>query len=353
MREDGPLAKYLRRLLGACGNALGCRMLEAGDRKAAWRTFRTIVDRVDPRNYAAFVNLQGMVGRGHEVPKDEAEELSGRRHQIERELKSPDRILLAARSSGRLYADPEELVQYEKAAREEAAKRELSPEAKAFAEVLAAAPQDPQHGRAAREAIRKAIREGKVGVGRIGGQLVVLDLALGDWGNAERDAIAVLRVSRHDPTANAAMGSLAGARGDYERAERYLRRAVATGRASAAAKNDLAYTLCRRGRLEEAEALAREAVGGHGEYWPFRETLAAILIRRAKLEEGERELEQAETAAEAAGLRKGAVVSLVLDRARLLKARGDMYHLRIALRTLHGRKDLTAEQKAEVGELGR
>ena len=97
----------------------------------------------------------------------------------------------------------------------------------------------------------------------------------------------------------------------------------------------------------------REAVGGHGEYWPFRETLAAILIRRAKLEEGERELERAEALAEKAGLRKGAVVSLVLDRARLLKARGDAVHFRIAIRVLRGRQDLTAEQKAEVGELDR
>lgn len=71
MRADDPMAKYLRRLMGVCGNALGCRILEEvksksekGKSAEAWAIFRAIVDEVDPKNYAAFVNLQGMVPRG-------------------------------------------------------------------------------------------------------------------------------------------------------------------------------------------------------------------------------------------------------------------------------------------------
>ena len=282
------------------------------------------------------------------MSKDEANDLDRRRQQIEKDLKGWGQIVRAARSSGRLYADPDELAKFEREQRKAAAKREPSAEAQKFAETVAAAPQDAKSGKTAQEAIHKAIREGKVRADFIGEQLIAIDLALGDTENAEKDAIDVLKSNRHDPAANAALGTIAGARGDYERAERYLKRAVATGRASAAAKNDLAWVLYRMGRLEEAEPLAREAVKADGEAWIYRETLAAILIRRDSLDEGERELNRAEELAAKAGVPKGEAASIEIDRARLLKARGDMAHFKIVMRRLRGREDLTATQRDDI-----
>lgn len=169
-------------------------------------------------------------------------------------------------------------------------------------------------GKAAQEAIHKAIREGKVRIDLIGGQLITIDLALGDIESAEKDAIEVLRHNRHDPSANATLGALAGQRGDHERAERYLRRALATGRASIAAKNDLAYLLYRMGRFDEAEPLAREAIAAYGESWNLHETLAAILLRKGEIAEGEKELVRAEELAAKAGFAKGKIASLAIDR---------------------------------------
>ena len=340
--------RRLRRLMAVCGNALGCALIERGDLTDAWAIFKAIVDSVEPTNYAAYLNLLGMVQRGFAASKDVVADLTKRRQQIEKNLKSWERILGAARAGGRLYADPDDVARYEKAKREAVAKRELPPEARAFGETVAAAPKDAKRGRAAQEAIHKAIREGKVRADVIGGRLIAIDLALGDRENAEKDAIDVLKLDRHDPAANAAVGSLAGERGDYERAERYLRRAIATGKTSVAAKNDLAYVLMRRGKLDEAEAFAREAVKGYGEAWASRETLAAILIRKGQIEEGERELAKAEELAAKAGVPKGKIVSIAIDRARLFKAKDDMHHFKVAMRQLKSRRDLTDEQREEV-----
>ena len=371
MRADDPMAKYLRRLMGVCGNALGCRMLEEevkvkgeGEQRRvdssvrlrpststeseAWAIFRAIVDEVDPENYAAFVNLRGMAERGFAVSKDEVAELDRRRQQIEKDLKGWPQIVRAARSSGRLYADPDELAKFEREQRKAAAKREPSVEAQKFAKTVAAAAKDAKSGKAAQEAIHKAIREGKVRADFIGERLIAIDLALGDAENAEKDAIDVLKSDRHNPAANAALGTIAGARGDYERAARYLGRAIATGRAPAAAKNDYAWVLCRMGRIDEAEPLAREAVKADGESWIFRETLAAILIRRGSLDEGGRELDKAEELAEKAGVPRRKTVSIEIDRARLLKAKGDMERFGDAMKGLRARRGLTATQREDI-----
>ena len=102
------------------------------------------------------------------------------------------------------------------------------------------------------------------------------------------------------------------------------------------------------GKLDEAEPFAREAVKGYGEIWTHRETLAAILIRKGKIEEGERELAKAEELAAKAGIPKGKLVSIEIDRARVLKAKEDYEHLKMVMRSLKSRKDLTDEQRAEV-----
>ena len=317
----------------------------------AWAIFEKIVDSVDPKNYGAYLNLLGMVQRGYPAPKAVVEDLVNRRRQLENGFTTQEHLLSAVRSSGRLYATPEDVARYEQAKREAAEKREQSPEAKAFVEKLSAASKDPQSGRSAQEAIHKAIRDGRVRADMVGGQLIAIDLALGDMKNAEQDAIEVLKLDRHEPTANATLGSLAGSRGDYERSERYLRRAIATGRASIVAKNDYAYVLMKLGRLDEAEPFAREAMKSYGEAWQIRETLAAILIRKGKVEEGERELQQAEELLAKAGIPKGKIASIEIDRARILKAKGDHERLRSVIRSLKSRKDLTEAQKTEIREL--
>ncbi len=345
MRAEEPLAGYLRHFLAVCGNALGCQMIERGDLKDAWFVFKTIVDTVEPENYGAFFNLHGMIQRGFVAPKHEVEGLAARRQLLEKSFRNLQQVRRAARSSGRLYIDPKKAAKYEQA------KRELQPEAQAFNEIVAAAPKDAKSGKAAQEAIHKALHEGKVKIEAIGGRLIAIDLALGDLESAEKDAIEVLKHDRHDPTANATIGSLAGARGDHERAERYLRRALATGKASIGAKNDLAWALYRLGRLDEAETFSREAVKAYGESATIRETLAAILISKGKLDEGERELAKAEELTEKAGIPKGKIARLEIDRARLLKAKGDLDHFRELLRQLKKRTDLTEEQRAEINGL--
>ena len=340
--------EYLRRLMGVTGNALGCRALEAGKKDEAWSIFWEIMGDVDRENYAAVLNLIGMANRGYDAGKRAIEFVQRRRTEIEGRLKTPERIFAAARAGGRLYADSEDVAQYERKRREEAAKRGLSAEARAFVATVVAASKDPKKGKTAQEAIHKAIREGKVRADAVGGRLIAIDLALGDFESAEKDAIDVLRLDRHESTANAAIGSLAVARGDYGRAERYLRRAVATGKASVGAKNDLAYALMKLGKFDEAEPFAREAARTLGESWAVRETLAAILIRKGKTEEGERELNKAEELAAKAGIPKGKVASFAIDRARLYKAKGNETAFNVAVRLLKGRKDLTDEQREEV-----
>ena len=55
-----------------------------------------------------------------------------------------------------------------------------------------------------------------------------------------------------------------------------------------------------------------------------------------------------EELAEKAGVPKGRIVSIEIDRARILKAKEDYEHLKMVMRQLKARKDLTDEQKAEV-----
>ena len=364
MRGDEPLGNYLRWMLGWCGNALGCRMIEEGKREEgkgkreekmqeAWDVFWKISDTVDPSNYAALINLFGMSQRGKEGVKEKMETVRLKMREIEGRLKTWEAIRWAAQAGGRLYIDPEERIRFEKARRETLAKREPTAEQRRFVETIAAAPQGPDQGKAAREAIRSAVGAGKVRADLVGEQLIVIDLALGDRVGAERDSIDVLRVDRHHAMANATIGMLRGMAGDFEQSERYLRRAVASDKAKPAAKNDLAFTLMQMGRFDEAESFAREAVKAVADSWQFRETLAAILIRKGGTEEGERELAKAEELAEKGGFKKELIPEFALDRAWLFKKRDDENHLKIALRALKSRTDLSDTQKAEAERIER
>lgn len=351
LKKDEPLSAYLRHMVAVCGNALGCRLIEAGDKQGAWDVFWKISEEVDAENYVALINLSTLADHGAEALRLAVEIVKRKRTELEQRLKTNVRLLHAVRLGGRLYVDPVDLAKYEKEQREAAEKDGPSTEERKFVETVAAASKDLKSCKAAQDEIRKAIRDGKVRLDRVGAHLITLDMALGEFGEAERDAIDVLKLDRHHPAANAMLGSFAEARGDYKRAERYLRRAISTGQASCGAKNDLAWTLYKLKRYDEAEPFARAAVKDYSEAWTFRETLAAILIASGKIEEGERELRQTEELVAKAGIQKGRIVSLEIDRARLLKAKGDNENLKLLLQSLRGRKDLRADEKAEIESL--
>ena len=349
--EGDPLAKGLRHLLGVCGNALGCRLIEKGDPQGAWDVFWTVYERIDSDNYTALVNLSGLVERGLKVDETLMEIVKRKRGVIEAGVKSPAQAVRAVRSGGRAYVAPEQKEEAVKKMREAVKKRGLSPETRRFVEAVTNAPKDRAHGEAARNAIRTALTEGRIHITDLGGALVTIDLALGDGASAEKDALALLKADRNDPTANATLGSIAGARGEYERSARYLKRAIATGKASLAAKNDYAYTLMKLGRLDEAEPYAREAVKAYGEAWALHETLAAILIRQGKVDEAAKELARVDELTEKAGIPKGSVFSVEVDRAMILKKKGDLDRSKIIVRALRARSDLSEAQRAELDAL--
>ena len=349
--EGDPLAKGLRHLLGVCGNALGCRLIEKGDPQGAWDVFLAVYERIDQDNYTALVNLSGLVERGLKVDETLMEIVKRKRGMIEAGVKSPAQAVRAVRSGGRAYVAPEQKEEAMKKMREAVKKRGLSPEARRFVEAVTNAPKDRAHGEAARNAIRTALTEGRIHITDLGGALVTIDLALGDGASAEKDALALLKADRQNPTANATLGSIAGARGEYERSARYLKRAMATGKASLAAKNDYAYTLMKLGRLDEAEPYAREAVKAYGEAWAFHETLAAILVRQGKADEAAKELARVDELTEKAGIPKGAVFSVEVDRAMILKKKGDLGRSKIIVRSLRSRSDLSEAQRAELDAL--
>lgn len=351
MRHKEPLGDYLRQLLAVGGNSLGCRLLERGGdeaREEAWSVFRMIVDAVEPENYAAHLNLEGMIRRGYPVSQEVKDELAERRAEIEKGMRGWSQAVSTARKGGQIYVDPGDQARFVQKLREKASSRTMTPERIRFENTLAEAATDPKHGYAARAAIRKALSEGKVRSEVFGGMLVTLDFALGDVANAEKDAIEVLKRDRHDPTANAALGAVCASRADYKRAERYLRRALSTGRATVAAVNDLAYVCCRRGQLDEAESLARAAVKQIDGSWTFHETLASVLIRKGLFEEGERELERAEELVAMVSTSKVSIASIAIDRARLFKAKGDRAGFDSAIRRLCSRRDLTVSEKQDV-----
>lgn len=353
VRRREPLGAYLRHLLGANGNRLACQLLEKGDSDAAWQIFWEIANEVDVGNYATLINLSGMVERGFACSKKDLEQLKFLRKKVEQSLFSPTHRRHAALAGGQLYVDPKIRAQQEAARQKALAEDKISPQARAFIETVSAAPKDIESARLARDAIRKGIYQGLVRPDRIGNQLLTLDRLLGDWESAERDSIFILRLSRRHMMANATMGELAGMRGDYLRSERYLRRALETeeelGRGEA--QNDLAFTLIQLGKAAEAEPLARQAVKKDPADWNFRETLALALIRGGKPDEGERELKAAEEVVEKSGRHAIGIVRFSIDRAWLMKVRGEEDKLKIAARTLEGLKDLTAAQRIEVAEL--
>ena len=74
----------------------------------------------------------GLVQRGFAASKDEVADLTKRRQQIEKGLKSWEQVRSAVRAGGRLYADPEDEARYEKAKRLKELADRGAPEARLF-----------------------------------------------------------------------------------------------------------------------------------------------------------------------------------------------------------------------------
>lgn len=351
-RPNEPKLAYLKRMAGVCGNHVGCKLLDEGRTNEAWRVFWAIPRELDRENFAAYVNLGGMIERGYPADTNLVAEVNNGVREIFSRLKTGQRMLAAARAGGRVYVEEKALAAYRKTAKQEQSARELSPEAKAFIETLKAARKGPDESRKARGAIEKALNDGLTTMDRIGDELLKIDLALNDKKRAETDAIGVLRANRRHVMANAVMGMMNGFRGDYATAERYFRRAVATGQASAFMKNDLAFTLFQTGELEEARLFAQDAVKAFPNSWNLRETLAAILIKSGRLAEGEAELKRSMDLAKKAGVNAGKVVRFALDKARLQKLSGDLRACEETLRQLREQNQLSGNDRVEFEELG-
>lgn len=351
VHADEPYAPPLRKLMGFCGNHLGCRCLERGDEAQAWDVFWEILERIDVGNQAALANLLGMVARGYAAEAAAVDRLKELRQDARFNTSSLERFR-AAWTDGRVFADPQgrESQRGDGVAPEGDA---VSSKVRAFLATVSMTSQSRESALRSRETIRKGVQAGRVKPNEVGFLLLELDRVLGDWESAEADALVILRFDRDHAAANAMMGMRAGAKGDYPLSERYLRRALAgNGNVDrCSVTNDLAFTLARLKRFEEAEALSRASVVVRGGDWRFHATLAHVLICAGKTEEGKRELLLAERLAEQAGHTSDGVVRFSLDHAWLHKMRGDKAKLADRLGELSGRRDLTASQRMEMEEL--
>ena len=300
-----PSWDYYRRLFRICGDRLGKRLLDAGDLKGSWTVFWEVMNRVDGEDGVAILNLCGLIARGYEVDSAAREKLSRKLLWLFRGLKMSERLTEENRKTAKMV----------------------------------------------QRTIQASINNKLIRPDQIGRKLLDLDLLLGDWESAERDAQGILMLDRQNVKALAVMGNVCGRRGDYAESERYLRRALETGEADDAVTNDLVFTLVCMGHAKEAVPMARSLVRTDLDNWNFRETLALALIRSGELEEGGRELKAAANLARQAKVPLRAQVRLAVDRAWLFKLQGDAENLKKTLRVLRKLEGLERGIRVEIDEL--
>lgn len=294
-----------RRLFRTGGNRLGGGLLEADDLKGAWTIFWEVMNRVDKEDGVAILNLCGLIERGYEADPADREKLSRRLLWLFRGLKMSERLTDENRETAKKV----------------------------------------------QRTIQASIANKLIRPDQIGRKLLDLDLLLGDWESAERDAQGILLLDRQQVQALTVMGDVCGRHGDYPESERYLRRALETGKAGASVTNSLAFTMVCMGHAREAVPLARSLVRTDLDNWNFRETLALALIRSGELEEGERELKAAANLARQANIPSRAQIRLAVDRAWLFKAQKDSENLKKTLRVLENLKGLERGLRMEIEEI--
>ena len=305
MDRREPLWDHYRELFRTCGNRLGEHLLDSGDSKGAWIVYWEVLNGVDGECGVTILNLCGLIERGYEADPASREFLGRRLLRMFRELKT----------SGRLTGE----------------------EVKA-AETM-------------QRTIRASVSNKLIRPDQIGQKLLDLDLLLGDWESAERDAMRILSLDRRNVRALSVMGKVCGRRGGYAESERYLRRALETGRADRSVTGDLAFTLVCMGHAKDAVPLARSLVRTEPGNWSFRETLALALIRSGELEEGGRELKAAANLAQRAKVPSRDQIRLAVDRAWLFRKQGDEENLKKTLRVLENLKELEQGLRMEIEEI--
>lgn len=346
-----PLGAYMHKLVSACGNDIGCRYLEENNQAAAWAIFWEILHQLDHNNCTAIANLYAMIKAGYQPLTSERQELEQFNRQAVAFHGSVRSILRAAFSGGRIYVRGINKMTNITADMALIPMR-LSLREKEFIKTVSEAPNSTMSADRAREAIRSGVKTQIVRLDKIGPQLLRLDIALNDWKNAEKDALAILDVNVRNASANSILGLIRCRQGNYNAAEFYLRAALREDDTNAAALNDLAVTLTRMGRFDEAVSVATAAVKHQPDDWNFHETLALAQIRGKKNPaEGAATLQKSIQLAKDHGVDTEKVVRFSLDAAWLAKARKDRAALQHTLESLLRRSDLTLLQQAELIEL--
>ena len=344
-----PLGAYMRKLVTACGNDLGCRFLDEGDARAAWAVFWEILKKVDSGNCTAIANLYAMQKRGYLALSSERQELDRLNQRVVAQHRTARRLLWEAYTGGRLYLN----VKNDRGLIASMVPNvtQLSDREKEFVETVSKAPNSSMSAEKAREAIDVGVKTRLVRLDRIGPQLLRLDIALGDWARAESDAKAILDINARQSVAHGVLGLVKCRVGDYVTAEYHLRTALKADRTNTAALNDLAVLMTRVGRFDEAMRFAAAAVDKKPNDWNFRETLALAQIRGWNPQEGERTLQKALQLAETYGIHRGDVARFEIDFAWLCVARRDKAALAVAIASLERRQDLKPSEIKELADL--
>ena len=317
MDDDEPLRDCYRKLLGICGNELGCQLIEKGRAGDAWILFWELLDRVDRENHPAIMNLCGLVGGDHVQDPVAVERLGREFLQMLVRAQTVDCLSSAVGTGGRIYVDAE------------------------------------MKDRDAMELIRRAIYRliscQAIQPSQVGRWMLEIDLHLCDWPAVERDALAILRLDGQHVFANTVMGKVCARRGDYLGSERYLRRVLVSGpNDDPEVLNGLAFVLASTGHPMEAVRLSRPLSLAYPDNWEFRETLALALIKSGSLEEGDRELKAAANLARAAKVPSKDQIRLVVDLAWLFRKRNDVARLKRVLEVLDGQTGIGEGIELEI-----
>lgn len=319
-RKD-PASDLVRQRFAVHGNAIGTLLQEAGLPERAWAAYAFARREMDGRNLSFLLNMDEMARRGHSGGDPEAaavaeqvkEELSGVAdlHELRRRLAEGGRLYVpedvrrrltedvrARRKafwetpSGRLLrAGLDRLKAAERLAGAARAK-ELDAVAKAVAPALGdrtvaawvkdlflgqlAQLRGGGHLEEARRRFRAVVERGEGDFRLAFDRLLAADLAFGDIGALEDDALRVLRRDPGHALASALAGSAGLALGKSASAVRFLRNAERRGLASPAVLNDLALALARVGRRDEARETIRRALAADPENEHLRATESEI-----------------------------------------------------------------------------
>ena len=180
MDRNEPLRDYCQGVFRTCGDRLGGQLLDADDLKGAWSVFRETLEKVDGKDDVAILGLCEAIERGHEADAASLDWFGGRILPFFSRMKIPERL----------------------------------------------AEDETETARAMQRAIRLGISRGFIRSGQIGQKILDLDLLLGDWESAERDARDVLSLNRQNALANAVRGIVLARQGNSAEAEYHFRLAV-------------------------------------------------------------------------------------------------------------------------------